>query len=291
MSNNKIIKLGTRGSKLALAQAEMVASALEAVNIKSELVIIKTTGDIETKKSLSAIGGKALFAKEIQQALINDEIDLGVHSLKDLETTHPEGLELLGTLKREDPSDVLIFRKDLHLSKDITFTVGTCSPRRAAFIKDLYPNATIILLRGNVDTRLSKVISGEFDAIILAAAGLNRLNIFSQLTNCIDYLFLPFDKFPPASCQGIVAIEGKNKYKDIVDLINNKEAYKMAQIERSIILAFGGNCHSAIGIHTKLNEDSVDLLIRYEDEINKEIKTIEKKISTFEDIKKDFFLE
>ncbi|CAO4834670.1 MAG: Porphobilinogen deaminase [Holosporales bacterium] len=257
-----MIRIGTRGSPLALSQANLVKDALFKHGYDATLVIIKTSGDLNTKTPLTDIGGKALFAKEIQLALLNDEIDIGVHSLKDLECDHPKGLMLLATLPREDPRDLLICNNDIDPSFD-HFTLGTCSPRRAFFAKQIFHKVHITPLRGNVQTRLEKLSSKICDATILAIAGLKRLGILKDIQEQYKTLILPTHLFPPASCQGIIGIEGKPHFKEICDLINDPDTMKMAMIERTIVKDFNGTCHSAIGILTRINEKKV--YVAYQD--------------------------
>ncbi|CAO5678632.1 MAG: Porphobilinogen deaminase [Holosporales bacterium] len=257
-----MIRIGTRGSPLALSQANLVKEALFKHGYDSTLIVIKTSGDLNTKTPLADMGGKALFAKEIQHALLTDEIDIAVHSLKDLECDHPSGLMLLATLPREDPRDVLIYNHDIDPSSD-HFTLGTCSPRRAFFAKQMFHHAHITPLRGNVQTRLEKLSSGTCDATILAIAGLKRLGILDDIQERYKTLILPTNLFPPASCQGIVGIEGKPHFKEICDLINDPDTMKMAMIERAIIKEFNGTCHSAIGVLTNMKEKKV--YVAYQD--------------------------
>lgn len=269
-----MIKIGTRGSPLALIQANLVKDALSAIGQASELVIIKTTGDINTKTPLADIGGKALFAKEIQSALLNDTIDIGVHSLKDLEVDHPQGLELLATLKREDTYDLLFYKKDFNPYQD-AFTLGTCSPRRAFFAKNLFKNVQIHPLRGNVQTRIEKIQNEDLDATILAVAGLKRLGLYGTILKTYNTILLPQNDFPPASCQGIIGIEGKPHLKTLLAPLNDPDSFAMAHIERSIIKKFNGNCHSAIGILTTLQADKAHVRVAFEDPKTKEFKTFE----------------
>lgn len=256
-----MIRIGTRGSKLALIQANLVKTALEEHGCESTLVVIKTSGDLNTKTPLADMGGKALFAKEIQLALLNDEIDIGVHSLKDLEYDHPSELMLLATLPREDPRDLIIYKNNIDLEGP--FTLGTCSPRRAFFAKNMFKNVHITPLRGNVQTRLEKMASHACDATILAMAGLIRLGILKDIQEQYKTFILPSNHFPPASCQGIIGIEGKKKFQELCDKINDPNTMKMATIERAIVKEFNGTCHSAIGMLTNMKEKKV--YVAYQD--------------------------
>lgn len=242
------LRLASRGSPLALIQTNLVSEKLVALGHTTEVIVIKTSGDKNQTTSLADMGGKALFAKEIQQALLDRTADLGVHSLKDLEVDHPQGLHLLGVLERAAPSDVLITQSSMDMTKP--FVLGTCSPRRSAFAKDLWPMATIVPLRGNVQTRLGKLEAGDMDATIMAKAGLERLGIYESLKDQFHVEDLSLDLFVPAVCQGIIGIEGLLEFSEIVAAINHEPTYQSALQERRIIKEFGGNCHSAIGVYS-----------------------------------------
>ena len=169
------IKIGTRGSKLAIAQTKIVEKALKKQfpNLDTEIVIIKTQGDKILNKPLSEIGDKGLFINEFENALLNNEIDIAIHSAKDLPSELKEGLEVICTPKRADARDVLITKKN---AKNISI-IGTSSPRREFYMKKYFPDAEVKTIRGNIDTRLKKMENGDYDAIVLAKAGLDRLNI------------------------------------------------------------------------------------------------------------------
>ena len=198
MSDNNILKIGTRGSPLALWQAYEAKKLL----LNAEIIKIKTTGDKITDQPLSAIGGKGLFRKEIDKELINKRIDLAVHSLKDIPTTIPEEFNLSFILPRGAPEDILISQnnsKNIY-SLPINSTIGTSSPRRYAQIKRIRPDIKILPIRGNINTRLDKVKNKEVTAIILALAGINRLKIE------IPYSILDYEECMPAASQGIIGI-------------------------------------------------------------------------------------
>ncbi|MBP9753149.1 MAG: hydroxymethylbilane synthase [Proteobacteria bacterium] len=277
----KTLKIGTRGSPLALAQTQMVVDALSSNGYASEIIKVKTSGDRFQSVPLNQIGGKALFAKELQTLLLEDKIDLAVHSLKDLETIHPEGLSLLGVLKREEPNDVLITKKGFlngDFSEGMPFVLGTCSPRREAFVKHFFKNATIVPLRGNVESRLQKIKLNEMDATILALAGLKRLNLLEKLSHDFDFKVLDIETFTPASCQGIIGIEGKDHFKEIVNLISDVTTYSLAMLERQRVKDFSGNCHSAIGVHARIVDTHTHILTRYIDPITNQMTFKKQKI-------------
>ncbi|MEP6707852.1 MAG: hydroxymethylbilane synthase, partial [Pyrinomonadaceae bacterium] len=206
------LTIGSRGSKLAVWQAEWVKAKLGALNTEVEISIelIKTTGDQMKSAPLAVIGGKGVFTKEIEEALLAGRIDLAVHSLKDLPTAIPSGLTLAAITEREDPRDALVARHDFVLANrsidglDLAAVVGTSSPRRLAQLKYRRSDLRISELRGNVDTRLRKLDAGEYDAVILAAAGLGRLGLADRITALI-----PTETMLPAVGQGALAIEAR----------------------------------------------------------------------------------
>ncbi len=247
-SNMPNLIIGSRGSKLALWQAHWVKAELERLHdgLTVEIEIIKTMGDKLTEASLARMPGKGVFTKEIEEALFNRTIDLAVHSLKDLPTTLPDGLHLGAITKREDPRDALIVNRRLVsrvssiLSLPIHPRIGTSSPRRAAQIRHLRPDAQIFELRGNVETRLRKLDEGDFDAIILAAAGLNRLGFAARITQCI-----PINHLLPAVGQGALGIETcieDERTNLLVDGLNDWPTRNAVEAERALLKGLGGGC-------------------------------------------------
>ncbi len=201
------LRIGTRGSPLAMVQAKTVRSRLAAATgVKEdsiELVVIRTTGDIIQDRTLAEEGGKGLFTKEIEEALLDQRVDLAVHSAKDMPTILPEGLMLAACLEREDPRDVFISRKARTLAElPHGASLGTTSPRRQAIAKRMRPDLTIVPLRGNVETRLRKLDNGDVDATLLALAGLKRLGLTEHATNIMSA-----EEFLPAAGQGAIGIE------------------------------------------------------------------------------------
>src|SRR5690348_5137326 len=206
-SAKTMLRIGTRGSPLALVQARMVQARLAAalgVDISViELATIRTSGDVIQDRTLAEEGGKGLFTKEIEEALLDGRIDLAVHSVKDMPTILPEGLTLTACLEREDPRDVFISRKAPTLAElPRGASLGTTSPRRQAIAKRMRPDLTIVPLRGNVDTRLRKLENGDVDATLLALAGLKRLDLAEHATNIMSA-----DEFLPAAGQGAIGNE------------------------------------------------------------------------------------
>ena len=243
----KTIKIGTRKSPLAMAQAEEVRALLleSAPDLEVELVSMSTSGDNFTDRPLSEIGGKGLFTKEIEEALLDKRIDIAVHSVKDMQTLLPDGLTIGCVLEREDPRDRLI-GNNLHSLDDLPkgARFGTSSLRRAAQLLMLRPDLTIVPLRGNVQTRLAKLASGEMDATMLAVAGLNRLQMWDVAGVTLDT-----NVFLPAIGQGAIGIECREDDTAILELLSplaDIESETAIICERSFLQALDGSCHTPI---------------------------------------------
>ena len=254
--------MGTRGSPLALSQANAVAARIaEHGGPACRLVVIKTTGDRLQEEPLSEAGGKRLFVKEIEDALLRDHIDLAVHSSKDLPAVLPPGLEIAGVLPREDPLDAMVLpaRVDTHqppfMSGEAvvdlvtvlgqTPSIGTGSVRRIAQLARLFPNARFEPIRGNLDTRLRKLDNGRYSALVLAAAGLRRLGYQDRIS-----MTLPAEVCVPAPGQGIVAIEvrsDRRAVRDLVSGIRDVAAAAALDAERAVVEALGGGCQTPVG--------------------------------------------
>ncbi len=244
------LRIGTRGSKLALWQAEETARLLRAVGYEPELVIVKTTGDKRTDVSLASIGGKGLFIKELEEALERGEIDLAVHSLKDVPSLIPEHFTLAGFLERADPRDAWVHPSNVPIADlPAGSIVGTSSPRRRAQLLALFPHLRIEDIRGNVDTRIDKARRGDYAGIVLASAGLARLGRTSEITS-----YFSIDEMIPAAGQGIVTIEclGENETaKTAARAINHAPSETAALRERGVLQKFGTrlDCYSEIAVH------------------------------------------
>lgn len=262
------VKIGTRGSRLALVQAGMVEQRLKSLkpSLMIEIVTIKSAadwsaGDPETRLSEEE-GGKGMFAKELEQALLSGDIDIAVHSAKDMETRQPEGLILPVYLEREDPRDILITQNSANKGQGLLelepgSRIGTASVRRQAFVKALRPDLEIVPLRGNVDTRLKKLEQGMADATILAAAGLNRLGIKPE-----GAAVIPPEDMLPAASQGAVCIECRDSDKDILAIIsqlNHLETWLCVTSERAVIDVLDGSCHTPIGAHATFDGRTLSL--------------------------------
>ena len=244
------LRIGTRGSQLALWQANEVARRLREAGVETELKIIKTTGDRRTDVSLATIGGKGLFIKEIEEALRAEEIDLAVHSLKDVPSLIDDDFALVAFLPRADARDAWIHVDGTPLANlDGRRRIGTSSPRRRAQLRALFPNVDPAEIRGNVDTRIAKARAGEFDGLVLAAAGLHRLERREVITS-----YFSIDEMTPAAGQGIVGMEILSRRDDVAEIlsrINDDAAATSARIERGVLQDFGTvlDCYSSIGIH------------------------------------------
>ncbi|MFC3714527.1 hydroxymethylbilane synthase [Sphingoaurantiacus capsulatus] len=246
-----MVKLGTRGSPLALTQARMVAEALCAAHGWTEdavaIVAIKTTGDKVQDRPLAEIGGKALWTKELEAALHDGRIDIAVHSMKDVETWRPDTLAIAAMLPRADVRDRLVANDcDDFMCLAVGARLGTSSPRRAAQALHARPDLVVVPFRGNVDTRLSKLRTGEADATLLAAAGLDRLGRPDVGTPIPPELFLP------APAQGAVGIElraNDDVMRAMIAAIDDAPTSAAVGSERALLAALGGSCRSAVAAH------------------------------------------
>jgi len=251
------VRIGTRKSKLALWQANFVKEFLEREwGLEVEIVKITTTGDKITDVPLAKIGGKGLFVKEIEKALMEGEIDLAVHSLKDVPMVIPEGLTLGAITKRENPYDVLISRSGKKLSElPPGSVVGTSSLRRQVQIKRLRRDLKVEVLRGNVDTRMRKLKEGLYDAIVLAYAGVKRMGYEGEVVEVLDY-------FIPAVGQGSLAIEireGDERIARLIEPLNHRESYISAVCERAFLRKLEGGCQVPIGAFARVSDGKVRL--------------------------------
>jgi hydroxymethylbilane synthase len=261
------LRLGTRGSQLARWQADAVAAGLGALGHRAELVVIKTTGDRLQDAPLSEAGGKRLFVKDLEDALLRREIDLAVHSAKDLPADTPGGLTIGAALAREDPRDALVLppghtAHDLDsalavLSDGTRRTVGTGSVRRISQLAPQMPHAVFAPIRGNVDTRLRKLDAGEFDALVLACAGLRRLNLEGRISAA-----LPVDRCIPAPGQGIIVVETRAddpETSGIVRALHDEGAGVALAAERALVEALGGGCQLPLGALARLNGGRIEM--------------------------------
>lgn len=254
-----MLRLGTRGSPLALVQANLVRDALLAAHGWApdaiEIVPIRTTGDKVQDRPLAEIGGKALWTKELDRALLAGEIDFAVHSMKDVETIRPASIAIAAMLPREDVRDRLIGADSIEALPHGA-RIGTSSPRRAAQMRRIRPDLVIVPLRGNVDTRLAKVRAGEADATLLAAAGLERLGR-PEIGAAI-----PLDQLLPAPSQGAVGIEVHAENMTIMSQIaavGDRATERCVLAERALLAALGADCHSAVAALATLEGDGLHI--------------------------------
>ncbi len=247
------VVLGTRGSKLAVHQSEWVQAQLQALapHVTVTLRRIQTSGDKILDVPLAQFGGKGLFVKEIEEALLSGEIDLAVHSMKDVPTELPEGLAILCVPPREDPRDVLISRKGLSLADlPLGARIGTSSLRRQSQLLHARPDLTIVMLRGNLDTRLKKLREGQFDAIVLAAAGLRRLGWGHEITE-----YIAPEISLPAIGQGALGIEGRSGdlfIRSLLSGLNHAPSQTAVRVERALLHRLQGGCQAPIAAHATL---------------------------------------
>lgn len=266
----KTVKVGTRGSKLALAQTELVIKALNErfPQVDFQMVTMSTRGDRDTSRALLEFGGKAVFVEEFEEAILKGDIDIAVHSAKDMPMEIMEGLTISGTLPRACPQDVFIYKSGRSFDRNDSFVVGTSSLRRQYQIRVMYPYAVCKNLRGNVGTRIQKLEDGEYDAIILAAAGLERLGIIDGSAGCLEvqkdkltFRYLSIESMLPAACQGIIAIETRTSGEvyDMVRAINDTEVYTQLTCERAVLNRLNAGCHEPIGVYSELHGDHMKL--------------------------------
>jgi hydroxymethylbilane synthase len=252
------LRLGTRGSALATAQSGMVAAALsERSGREVELVEIATAGDLSSAP-ITQLGGTGVFVSALREALLAGEIDLAVHSYKDLPTAPADGLVIAAVPEREDPRDVLVARDSLTLATlPAGARVGTGAPRRVAQLNALKAGLTCVPIRGNVDTRIRKVASGEVDAVVLAFAGINRLGRINEITDVLDP-----ELVLPAPAQGALAIECRADDTAVVELISaldDAETRAAVVAERSLLAALEAGCSAPVGAFARIEKDQVHL--------------------------------
>ena len=254
--NNKLV-VGTRASALAQAQTQLAIQQLQQAGcnrLSIEVKAITSRGDQIQDRSLADIGGKGLFSKELDQALLDKQIDLAVHSLKDLESTLPDGIIIGAVLPREDPHDALISGKTggLDALKQGAL-IGTSSVRRQALLRALRPDLRFTLLRGNIETRLSAVRDGKIDATLLAVAGLKRMGF-----DPLSYHILPAESFLPAVGQGVIAVtmrsDAPDSLQDLLASVNDPETTLCSDAERQFLVTLDGSCRSPIAGYALLQE-------------------------------------
>jgi hydroxymethylbilane synthase len=237
-----VLRIGSRGSQLALWQSRWVAAKLEELGAATGIEVIRTTGDKITDVALSKVGTKGLFTKELEDALREDRIDLAVHSLKDMPTELPEGLVLAATPVREDPRDAVLGSPIADLRAGAR--VGTSSLRRAAQLRMMRGDLAVESVRGNLDTRIRKLDEGQYDAIVLAAAGLRRLGWESRIAE-----LLPVERMCPAAGQGALAVETREVVPEACARLDHADTRHAITAEREVLRRLGGGCQVPIGAH------------------------------------------
>jgi hydroxymethylbilane synthase len=252
------LRIGTRGSRLALAQSEWVRQRLLAAHPDrpAELVVIKTSGDRLRDVPLASVGGKGLFVKELESALLDGSIDCAVHSLKDVPGELAPGLVVAAVPEREDPRDVALTRRGGGLAALAAGArVGTSSPRRAALVRALHPRLAVVTLRGNVDTRLARLQAGDVDAVVLAAAGLRRLGLEPAHAEPCDPAV-----FVPAIGQGALALESRpGPVATLLGAVEHRASRQAIDAERAFLVAIGGTCVTPLGAHARLDGGQLTL--------------------------------
>ena len=258
MKKEKII-IGSRGSKLALIYAEKVKEELgKEFSKKIEIKKIVTSGDENQKDRLSNLGGKGLFSKKIENELINNAIDIAVHALKDMPSVETKGLTINSFLKRNSPNEILISKGNIKF-EDLkpNSIIGTSSYRREFQLKQKRSDLNYKLIRGNVDTRIKKLESGEYDAIILSKAGIDALSLNEKISQEFDV-----DELIPCAGQGIIAIQCRDsddEMKNLLEKINNNESRIVANVEREVLKILEGDCDTAVGVFAKIENENIDL--------------------------------
>lgn len=258
----KIVRIGTRGSLLALAQTDIVIEKLKGryPELTIEKEVLHTQGDAILDKPLIEFGGKGVFVTAFEEALLAGTIDLAVHSAKDMPMELADGLEISGVLKRADARDVLVLSRDVDCTPEGLQgkVIGTGSLRRQAQLKQLYSGIQCKSIRGNVPTRLEKIRQGECDGVILAAAGLERLGLLAEPD--FAYHYFSYEEMVPAGGQGIIAIEGRvgDAVSELIQKICDENAWLELETERKVLNCFGAGCHEAVGILTIAGQEQME---------------------------------
>jgi hydroxymethylbilane synthase len=254
---SQTVRIGTRGSQLALWQANAVAKLLRTRGFQSEIIPLKTTADKHQDVPLASIGGKGLWVKELEEALQRRDIDIAVHSLKDVPTIIGDEFVLTGFLERADPRDAWVNLNGIPIaSLPAGAVIGTSAPRRRAQLRTLYPHLRVDDIRGNVDTRLDKLRAGLYDGIILAAAGLTRLGRASEITS-----YFSVDEMVPACGQGIIAVEALHENAFIAKKIGHFRTAWAVLCERGVLKKFGTSldCYSACAVHATFDKEGATI--------------------------------
>ena len=248
--------IASRESKLAVVQTQLIMAAIGAAHpeIELELLTMKTTGDKILDRTLDKVGGKGLFVRELDLALLENRADLTVHSLKDMPMETDPKLPLLAVSSREDPRDALVLAAG-QTQLDLTKPIGCASARRRIQLERLYPGCTVLPVRGNVLTRLQKLDSGEYGALVLAAAGLKRLGLEGRI-----HKYYSTDEMLPAACQGVMVVQGRQDFAaDCLDALANPDCWACCLAERAFVRALDGGCSSPVAAHATLEQGLLTL--------------------------------
>ncbi|MBR5088715.1 MAG: hydroxymethylbilane synthase [Ruminiclostridium sp.] len=254
------IRIGTRKSKLALIQSELAANAIKRAfpDVETELVHITTKGDVILDKPLEKIGGKGVFIDEIERAMLDGEIDIAVHSAKDLPLEIADRTCTCAVLKRAEPHDILVTRRGETLPENPV--IGTSSTRRAVGAGKMITNPKITDIRGNVDTRLNKLADGQYDAVVLAAAGLERLGAFSD--ERFDFTRIDFNTLVPAPCQGIIAVQSRDgELAKTLSAISDRDTFMCFETERKVLELLNAGCSSPAGAVSYIKDGIITLTV------------------------------
>lgn len=267
----KKVIIGSRESRLAVIQSEMVRDFICEKNndqVIAEILTMKTTGDKILDRTLDKIGGKGLFVKELDKALLEGKTDISVHSLKDMPMELPKELPIVAYSKREDPRDVLVLPKGVK-ELDLSKPIGSSSLRRILQLKKIYPGVEFKSIRGNVNSRLSKLDSGEYSAIVLAAAGLKRLGLEERISR-----YFTVEEMIPAAGQGILAVQGRcEENYDYLKGFHEAEAMYAALAERAFVSELNGGCSSPVAAHAVVQKEKLQLFGLYYDEKEQDYMT------------------
>lgn len=270
------VRIGTRGSDLALWQANFTKNRLEELGAEVEIIIIKTQGDKIQHLSFDKMEGKGFFTKEIEDFLLDEKVDLAVHSHKDLETTEPDGLKVIAVSHREDPSELLLMHKNAFdatqkfgLKKSAV--LGTSSARRKSLIQSFREDIELKDLRGNVPTRINKLRNGDYDGILLAKAGVSRLGLD---VSDLHVEVLDYNEFIPAPAQGVLAWQSREndiELNNFLSQLNDEHVAKTTFVERSILKKCDGGCQLPLGVYCELVEGVYHLKVSYAPDLNHEM--------------------
>jgi len=274
------IIIGSRGSDLALWQANFVKDKLQSLGHQVRITIIKTQGDKIQHLSFDKMEGKGFFTKELENALLSKKIDLAVHSCKDLETNYPEGLTIAANSSRANPADLLLINPDFYDEAELwnlgrNARVGTSSARRKVQLKEGRPDIELMDIRGNVPTRVGKLRSGKFDAIVLAKAGIDRLEFDHSDLKAFE--FSPED-FIPAPAQGVLALQTRSDDKNLIEIlreIHDEHVGLCIDIERKVLNLFNGGCQLPLGAYCTMNGSGYDLRVAMAKTVNHSVQRVE----------------